>query len=75
MVSSLKVQLKNWPILSFENWYIIPVSFWWQVDDDEEVPLQCVLHVSGDARHSGDTVFPLNRHRKLLVLVGQAFFT
>ena len=22
------------------------------------MPLQCVLHVSGDAKHSGDTVFP-----------------
>ena len=39
---------------------MIPVSFWWQVDDDEEVPLQCMLRVSGDAKHSGDTVFPLN---------------
>ena len=38
------------------------------MDDDEEVPLQCVLQVSGDAKHSGDTVFPLNRHGKLLEL-------
>ena len=41
------------------------------MDDDEEVsddevPLQCVLLVSCDAKHSGDTVFPLNRHGKLL---------
>ena len=43
--------------------------FWCQVDDDdEEVPLMCMLHVSGDAKHSGDTVFPLNRHWKLLKL-------
>ena len=27
------------------------------MDDDEEVPLQYVLHVSGDAKHSGGTVF------------------
>ena len=49
---------------------VIPVSFWWQVDDDddEEVPLMCMLHVSGDAKHSGDTVFLLNRHGKLLKL-------
>ena len=38
------------------------------MDDDEEVPLECVLHVSGDAKHSGDAVFPLNRHGKLLEL-------
>ena len=37
------------------------------MDDDEEVPLECVLHVSGDAKHSGDTV-SLNRHGKLLEL-------
>ena len=35
------------------------------MDDDD---LQCVLHVSGDAKHSGDTVFLLNRHGKLLEL-------
>ena len=34
-------------------------------DDNEEVPLGRMLHVSGDAKHSGDTVFPLNGHGKL----------
>ena len=38
------------------------------MDDDEEVPLQCVHLVSGDAKHSGDTVLSLNRHEKLLEL-------
>ena len=49
MVSSIKVQLKNWQT---GNTCLSLVA----VDDDEEVPARCVLHVSGDAKHSGDSV-------------------
>ena len=39
------------------------------MDDDEEGPLQCMLHMSGDTEHNGDAVIHLlNRHGKLLGL-------
>ena len=37
------------------------------MDDDEEGPLQCMLHMSGDTEHNGDAVIHLlNRYGKML---------